>query len=41
MTFSPTEMGWGWQAGRVGGSVTHKLGAPLALRLLLDGRWAH
>lgn len=26
-------------ARRIGGNITHKPGAPLALRLLLDGRW--
>jgi len=35
MTFSLTAP----LARRIGGNVTHKPGAPLALRLLLDGRW--
>lgn len=35
MTFSLTAP----LARRIGGNITHKPGAPLALRLLLDGRW--
>lgn len=35
MTFSLTAP----LARRIGGNVTHKPGAPLALRVLIDGRW--